>query len=283
MTEVIKNYCKFKLFFKQLRKYIEEYIISNKNVGSLLFHLENFDTNISTFECNLDDIEGIKNLEIENFVDIKFIKLNIDNFNKIISKENKNINLLYAKLEIANNKSFETLNFDHVNQVALDIEEYFQNLLDKNFFIDLIKGLCSLNLKKSNKNLYISIYFEEGSDHDKLIIMKTLSLGFEENLLDNIKQIYDCNEKSYQKWQIEIEESEKISDDEEEKDIKMKETSGGDKEKDTDMEMKEAKNKREDDNNKKDDIKERSPKRRKLSVFKNFPVFPVIQETVSRW
>jgi hypothetical protein len=145
MTEIIKNYCKFKLFFKYLRKYIEEYIISNRNFGSLLFHLDNFNTNISTFECNLDDIEEIKNLEIENFVDIKFIKSNIDYFNKIISKENKNINSLYVKLEMANNQSFETSNFGHVNQVAQELENYFLNLLDKNFFIDSIQGLCSSN------------------------------------------------------------------------------------------------------------------------------------------
>jgi hypothetical protein len=60
----------------------------------------------------------------------------------------------------------------------------------------------------------------------------------------------------------------------------MEENSEGDKEKDTEMEMEEAKNKCEDGNNKKDDIKERSPKRRKLSALENFPV---IQATVSRW
>ena len=89
---LIKHYCKFKLFFKHLCKYIEKYIISNKNIGSLLFHLDNFNTNISTFECNLQDIEDIKYLEIENFKNMECIESSIDNFNKIISKENKNMN-----------------------------------------------------------------------------------------------------------------------------------------------------------------------------------------------
>ena len=70
------------------------------------------------------------------------IESSIDNFNKIISKENKNMNTLHAKLEMANNQTFETSNFDHVNQVVGEIEDYFLNLVDSNFFIDSIQGLC---------------------------------------------------------------------------------------------------------------------------------------------
>ena len=99
-TNLFEVYCKYKLFIKYKKNFIEENIISNYNVNSLLSNLYNFDTSFSTFDPDIECVNSIKNLEMENHNNFKFLHSNTENFKRIIKILNKNINKFYAKLDI---------------------------------------------------------------------------------------------------------------------------------------------------------------------------------------
>jgi hypothetical protein len=138
-TNLFEVYCKYILFIKLKKNFIEENIISNYNINSLLSTLYNFDTNFSTFDPDKECVNSIKNIEMENHKNFKFLQSSTEKLQRIIEILNNNINKFYAKLDIGYSQFIEE-NSPDLNEIVFEIQEYFQKLLDSNFLINSNQG-----------------------------------------------------------------------------------------------------------------------------------------------